>query len=147
MRSQFDGLRSILGNTSVPVVDAPAVEEPSVAAAPVDAFADLPDLSDLDRGLYKDDSKAVQPDTTAAFNALASHAASRQPSNAAAKASTPRTIAVETDRTLSTWTAVAVMAFGLVLGGSAAMAVLHDDVTHIFAAWDGGSSSHPARAK
>jgi len=140
MRSQFDGLRSILGNTPVPVVDAPAVEEPPIADTPVDALADLPDLSDLDRGLYKGDNKTVQPDAAAAFNALASHAA-------AAKAPAPTSIAVEPERTLSAWTAVAVMAFGLVLGGSAAMALFHEDVTHIFAAWNSGSTSRPARAR
>ena len=117
MRSQFDGLRSILGNTPLPVVDAPAVEEP--------------DLLDLDRGLYKGDSKTVQPDAAAAFNALAAHAASHHPPNAAERTSSPRPVAVEPERTLSTWTAVAVILFGLVVGGSAAMAVFHDDVAHI----------------
>ena len=148
MRSQFDGLRTILGNTPLPVVDAPAVGEPPVADTPVDAFADLPDLSDLDRGLYKGDSKAVRPDAAAAFSALAAHAdANHYPSNSTVKASTPRAMSVEPERTLSTWTAVAVLAFGLALGGSAAMAVFHDDVTHILAAWDSSSSSRPARRK
>jgi len=148
MRSQFDGLRSILGNTPVPVVDAPAVEEPPVADTPVDALADLPDLSDLDRGLYKGDSKAVRPDAAAAFSALAAHAdANHHPNNSGVKASAPRMMADEPERALSTWTAVAVMAFGLVLGGSAAMALFHDDVTQILAAWDSSSSSRPARGK
>jgi len=149
MRSQFDGLRSILGNTPVPIVDAPAVEEPPVAAPPVpaDVLADLPDLSDLDRGLHKGDSKTVQPDAATAFNALAAHAANHHPSNADTRAFERRKTYVEPERTLNTWTAVAVMAFGLVLGGAAAMALFHDDVTHILAALDGSSTSRPARAK
>ena len=128
------------------MVDAPAVDEPPVTDTPVDALADLPDLSDLDRGLYKGDSKAVQPDAAAAFNALAAHAANR-PASREERPSPSRSLAVEPERTWSTWTAVAVMAFGLILGGSAAMAVFRDDVTHILAAWDSSSSSRAARAK
>jgi len=41
------------------------------------------------------------------------------------------------ERRVSAWAAVAVMAFGLFLGATAAMAVFHDHVSHIIAAWEG----------
>src|SRR5580765_5684308 len=95
MRSQFDGLRTILGNAgvAVPLVDATAVEEPPASAAPAEPppaiaaapdalteaenpFADLPGLADLDRGIYKSDAKdaslRVDDDLFASANARSS---------------------------------------------------------------------------
>jgi|SRR5689334_9695762 hypothetical protein len=132
MRSQFDGLRSILGNSAVPVIDAPAVEEPRP-----DTFADLPDLSELDSGLYKNDPKppantvkAVQPDA-AAFDALdcGLGLSPSTPSRAHHRHS-PKAVV---ERTMSTRAAVGVMACGLILGAGAAIAVFFDDVTRILA--------------
>ena len=130
MRSQFDGLRSILGNSAVPVVDAPAVEEPRP-----DDLADLPDLSALDRGLYKADSqppvktvRTVQPDA-AAFNALDRGLGLSPSTTSRAPHHRPPKVVVE--RTINTWAAVAVMAFGLMLGASAAIAVFHHDIAQI----------------
>jgi hypothetical protein len=51
----------------------------------------------------------------------------------------------DVDRQVSGWLAAAVMAFGLVLGATAAIALFHDDVSHIVASWDGASSSARAR--
>ena len=125
MRSQFDGLRTILGNSgvAVPPVDAPAAEEP--------ASADLPGLADLDHGVYKGDAKdaalRVDDDLFASANARG-----QQPMRSRQNQSAPP-YASETERHVSGWTAAAVMAVGLFLGGSAAMALFHDHVAQILA--------------
>ena len=120
MRSQFDGLHTILASSgaAVPLVDAPAVEEPAASAASPETanpFPDLPGLADLDRGLYKGGARdALQQQRTN------SRAPWPEPPKAA-----------EAERRVSGWAAAAVMGVGLVLGGSAAMALFHDDVSHI----------------
>jgi len=151
MRSQFDGLRSILRNSAVPSVEAPAVEEPPVSAP--DAFADLPGLSELDRGLYKTDSKTVHTINPGAAalegldRGLASPHAPLLNDVRSLKTPARRATSSQTEPTMSNWVAVAVMAFGLVLGATAAMGLFHDDVAHILTSWDGVSASQPARAK
>ena len=47
---------------------------------------------------------------------------------------------VAVPREVSAWAAAAVMAFGVALGATAAIAVFHDQVAHIVASWDGPSS-------
>jgi hypothetical protein len=141
MRSQFDGLRTILGNSgvAVPLVDAPAVEEPSAIAKVSDAspdtdhpFADIPGLADLDQGLYKGDAKdaslSVDDDLFASVNARVS----QQPTGTRRNHPEPSR-APEAERRVSGWAAAAVMAVGLFLGGSAALAIFYDNVEHILA--------------
>ena len=137
MRSQFDGLHTILGNSgvAVPLVDAPAVEDPATSATSPETanpFPDLPGLADLDRGLYKGDAKdaslSVGDDLFASVNARAAS----QPTSSRANRSEPAKT-VDAERRVSGWAAAAAMAVGLFLGGSAAMALFHDDVAHILA--------------
>jgi len=105
MRSQFDGLHTILGNSgvAVPQVDAPAVEEP-------------PD----------DASLRVDDDLFASVNARPA----RPP--VSSRPTQPELVKTpDAERSVSGWAAAAVMAVGLIVGGSAAMALFHDDVSHI----------------
>ena len=190
MRSAFDGLHSILGNSvvAVPEVDAAAVAQivpspappnPPVDAAPFEhardsaprvtrsssanALADIPGLSELDRGLYAGAGNNSDDDTSAALDAL-----DRGLANSTPRPVTPRSgnapllnntgsierdgglfagkpvrpIAIQVDeREIGGWVAAAVMAFGLVLGATAAIAIFHDDVSHIVASWDGPSTT------
>ncbi len=102
MRSEFDGLRAILGNeTAVSLSDAPAVEPPPAAPVPVavsavpatveaaaapaehvgsheqaaapssrDELSDIPDLAELDRGLFSGDGVAARADESSSLDAL-----------------------------------------------------------------------------
>jgi hypothetical protein len=160
MASRFDGLRSVLGNgaVAIPEAEAPAVGHGPVAAvaeAPVEkrlsaAAPDLPDLSDLDRGLYpaddvvtsSHDSRSARIDDDlsvdeAVFTALpGSPAASKAPARAASSPVRSVPMRREQDgshQRVSGWTAVAVMVLGLFLGGTAAIAVFRDHVSHIIA--------------
>ena len=170
MNTRFDGLRSILGNAAVAIPGASAVASPSVAAvrrAPVlDPTPDLPDLSDLDRGLYEANGSAVpsvqdrhndRAEVFAAgtrgmdrdesdesleldesvFGALppptVQQRATARPADVRSFPRSRRHEVVSSERCVSGWAAVAVMAAGLFLGGTAAMAVFHNDVAHIFA--------------
>src|SRR5262249_49363052 len=159
-------LRTILGNAAVaiPEVDALAVETvlhapPVVAvaqaasAAPAAATqdpADFPDLSDLDRGLYPANGTApkssprreIRPDdaSVAALGRgldLDDDSSAFAPATASRQRPAARVVANEvSERRISGWTAVAVMALGLFVGGTAAMAVFRDNVSHILASWD-----------
>ena len=141
------------------------------AEPPGGELADFPDLADLDRGLYTGDAGSARSDsdTAAALDALdrglsdvaqkpgspnaplvndassleldeglftGARVRAQQPARASGAIAS---IAVE--REISGWAAAAVMAFGLVLGATAAIAVFHDEVSHIVASWDTGSSS------
>jgi hypothetical protein len=151
MRSRFDGLRTILGTAAaaVPEVAAPAVVE-SVAKAPA---SNLPDLSDLDRGLYDGDGAAI-PSAQSRTDALDQRDPSLElddtvfgatPRATVRQRATARSAQVRrfpsaqhdeedaSEYRISGWTAVAVMVLGLFLGGTAAIAVFRSDVAHILA--------------
>jgi hypothetical protein len=162
MDSRFDGLRSILGNAAVatPEAEAPAAASTRVAAPVANTAVDLPDLSDLDRGLDDAKHSAAPTDRADTFVALA-RGTNREESDesleldesvfgalppptvqqrATARAADVRTFprsqrqeVVVSERGVSGWTAVAVMALGLFLGGTAAMAVFHNDLARILA--------------
>lgn len=153
MSSRFDGLRTILGNNAVavPEVEAVAVEQPVVAAIaaepPVDVNDDeeIPGLAELDRGVYRGAHKNNSLDASAALDALDQGLGEPTPRRAfadapdrtartASSSGPAATLAVE--REVSGWAAVAVMAFGLVLGAIAAAAVFHNDLSHILASMD-----------
>ena len=161
MNSRFDGLRTVLGTAAVavPEVGAPAglsLRSTSRASAPI---SDLPDLSNLDRGLYEGDGAAItsssqngrdagrgterdQSDESlelddSVFGTLPpSTAGATSPRKAAHVRrfpTAPRDQEDVAERRISGWTAAAVMVLGLFLGGTAAMAVFRADVAHILA--------------
>ena len=154
MDSRFDGLRSILGNAAlaIPEVQAPAVDNIPVAAvaeAPVEAAAT--DSSHARRGAHADapfvDDPASLEIDEAVFGAVPASSMRQAASRAA---SDVRRSALQADdddasgRRISGWAALAVMVLGLFLGGTAAMAVFRDDVSHIFASWDASPASSQA---
>jgi hypothetical protein len=162
MRSAFDGLHAILGNSAaaVPEVAVTAVEAP-VEPLPVrldppstsKELASHPGLSDLDRGLFTAGDTTSNTNTAAALDALDhgldSGLFTGPPVRAARQSSPTFSMAPaaehDVDRQVSGWAAAAVMTLGLLLGATAAIALFHDDVSHIVASWDGASSSARAR--
>jgi len=142
MTSRFDGPRSLMGNSPVAI---PQTDAPAVDSTPLSSVADFPDLSDLDRGLYPMDDAAVRSSR---------HRLGIRPDDARPAAHVRRhpAAAVQIDnddaseRHISGWAAVAVVVLGLFLGGTAAMAVFRDDVSHILASWGAApASSHSLR--
>ena len=133
-------------------------------------LADFPGLADSDRGLYKADAETSgsPTDSVAAIDALdhgltdvprkpgspnaplVNDASSLEldaglftgaPLRAQHSARGNGAVAsVAVPREVSAWAAAAVMAFGVALGATAAIAVFHDQVAHIVASWDGPSS-------
>lgn len=150
MRSAFDGLHAILGNSAAAV---PEVAVTAVDAATSKELANHPGLSDLDRGLFTAGDTTSHTNTAAGLDALDhgldSGVFTSPPVRAARQSSPTFSMASvaepDVDRQVSGWAAAAVMAFGLVLGATAAIALFHDDVSHIVASWDGASSSAARR--
>ncbi|HET9833686.1 MAG TPA: hypothetical protein VFP91_18320 [Vicinamibacterales bacterium] len=73
--------------------------------------------------------KTVQPDA-AAFDAL-DRGLGLSPSTTTSRVPSRHAPKLVVESTMNTWAAMAVMAFGLLLGASAAIAVFHDDFAHI----------------
>jgi len=116
-------------------------------------LANHPGLSDLDRGLFAAGDTTSNTNTAAALDALDHGLDSglfTGPPVRAARQSSPTfsmasTADHDVDRQVGGWAAAAVMAFGLVLGAIAAIALFHDDVSRIVVSWDSASSSARAR--
>lgn len=159
MSSAFDGLRTILGNSAVavPEVEVAAVEPPVSTPTPPEPSVeeDIPGLAELDRGVYRGTASNKPPDPSAALDALdrglgertslddpaslhvdANVFADAPPRTGRMASSAPRVATVAVAREVSGWAAVAIMAFGLVLGGAAALAVFHDEVSQIVVSWN-----------